>query len=81
MFFVPKNVDEINEIVSKMTSKTNQLYDIPINILTSIISKTFPVLVKFYNKFIMIGIYPNEFKLARIVSVYKASSSIGDLRT
>ena len=33
---ISSNVDEINEIVSKMTGETNQLCDIPINILTSI---------------------------------------------
>ena len=72
LFLNPTYTQEIVKIVSKLPNKFRSGHDNISNILLKeIVDQIAPVLVKVFNKSIMLGEFPSIMKLAEVVPLYK----------
>ena len=66
------NVEEVTAIIKQLHNKTStDAYDINIRMIKETVDIIAPILTKFYNKCLNIGIFPDSLKIAKVHPIFK----------
>ena len=74
LFFRSTSKLEINRLIQNMKNKSSPISTYPVKVLKYISEIISPILVSIFNKSLANGIFPEQFKVARVIPLYKGGN-------
>ena len=74
MFACPTTTDEVHKVIMSLKSRGAPIDEIPTFIFKKISPIVSPLIAELFNASLLVGLYPDSFKLSRVVPIFKKGS-------